>query len=399
MNATTTVYERDKQALSGSDTAARRRMAMRRMVAPEVLFFLSGDPSAEVRVAVAANDAAPPQAEMHLASDIDPRVRVALAQRLAQLAPDLSEIDHDRMRRLRWQTLVRLVQDAAVTVRAVIADVVKTMPRAPRQLILALARDIEPAVAGPIIRLSPLLSDNDLIALVEAPPTDDTVTMVARRPGLSVAVSDAIVESGRAPAIAALLANDSAAIREATLDRLIAGAAQEESWHAPLVARPGLPPRAAQALAEIVAEDLLDTFAARADLDGGTMATLRRRVRQRLARARPPERAKSEPDAPTEAALLDAIGRGEVGMAAHILAAASGMPRAVVDRASQLRSAKAIVALCWKAGFSMRAGIAAQTMLGRIASGAVLLGTATGDYPLSTSEMEWQLQFLNRLIH
>lgn len=392
----TMAYERDKQILASSDAGARRRMAMRGDVAPELLFFLSGDPCTEVRAAVAANDSAPPQAESHLASDMDPRVRVALAQRLARLAPDLSDIDQDRIRRLRWQTLVRLVQDAAATVRAAIADAVKAMPRAPRQLILALARDTEPSVADPIIRLSPLLTDNDLIALIAAPPAEDTVATVARRAGLSAAVSDAIVETGVAPAIAALLANGSAAIREATLDRLISGAAKETSWCAPLVHRPRLPPKAAQALAGIVADDLLDAFAARADLDTATMAALRRRVGQRLARLNRDED-ESAVAVPTETALMDAIGRGDTGTAAAILATVAAMPRAAVDRASQLRSAKALVALCWKAGFSMRTAMAVQTGLGHIASGATLMPTAAGTYPLATAEMEWQLQFLTRL--
>lgn len=395
MKAAPGTYERDKQALARSDAAARRRMAMRNDIAPELLFFLSGDPSAEVRAAVASNDAAPPQVESYLATDIDPRVRIALAQRLARLAPYLSDIDHDRLRRLRWQTLVRLVQDATTTVREAIADAVKIMPRAPRQLILALARDIESSVADPIIRLSPLLTDTDLIALIAAPPAEETVTAVARRSGLSAVVSDAIVETGIAPAIAALLGNDSAALREATLDRLIAGAAQETSWHEPLVTRPRLPAKAAQALAEIVAEDLLDTFAARADLDAKTMSTLRRRVGQRLTwlnRAETPEASE-----PTATALADAIRCGDADAVAEMLATASGMSRAAVDRASQLRSPRALVALCWKAGLDMRVAMALQVMLGRIGPGAALVATASGDYPLSVPEMEWQLRFLNRL--
>lgn len=386
-------YERDKRIITSGDQRARRQLAMNTQTAPELLVFLSADPSSEVRVAVAANDSTPPQTETYLASDVDVRVRVALADRLARLAPDLSDIDHDRIRRLRWQTLVRLVQDATTAVRMAIADAVKSMPRAPRQLILALARDTELSVAEPIIRLSPLLTDADLIALVSAPPAEDTITAVARRPDLSADVSDAIANSAHAPAIAALLANGSAAIREATLDRLIASAAREMSWHRPLVARPHLPPRAAQALAEIVAESLLDTFAARADLDPRTLATLRRRVTQRLAQN--PEH--DTAPVPTEDALMAAASQGETERVIDILAAAAGMTRAAIERASQLRSAKGLVALCWKARFSMRAAVAVQTLLGRIAPGAVLVAGPTGNYPLAPSEMEWQISFLGRV--
>ena len=66
--------------------------------------------------------------------------------------------------------LAELVEDEAVRVRAAIADVVKDMPQAPRELILRLAHDSAVPVSEPVIRLSPLLTTEDLLALLARRP-------------------------------------------------------------------------------------------------------------------------------------------------------------------------------------------------------------------------------------
>src|SRR5689334_10597611 len=119
------------------------------------------------------------------------------------------------------------------------------MPNAPKKLILRLARDTSMSVAEPVIRLSPLLTSEDLLALLASVPCAETVSAIARRPNLTEAVSDAIATRADTEAIRALLANRSALIREVTLDSLIAQAARYAEWHEPLVHRPALPARAA----------------------------------------------------------------------------------------------------------------------------------------------------------
>jgi hypothetical protein len=163
-------------------------------------------------------------------------------------------------------------------VRAAIADVVKQMPEAPRTLILRLARDTALVVSDPVIRQSPILTSDDLLSLLASPPAAATAVSVAHRPDLTEAISDAIAATADSGAIRTLLTNRSAAIREATLDALIAHAPCHTDWHSPLVNRPALPIRAARALSEIVAAELLDTLASRADLEPGLAMDLRQRL-------------------------------------------------------------------------------------------------------------------------
>lgn len=386
-----------------------------------VMGALAASASITVRAAVAMNAAICVEADAILAQDGDERIRMLLGRKLAILAPSLSTNQQSELSRRARETLAGLVQDEAVRVRAAIADVLKEMADAPRLLILQLARDVEISVSDPVIRLSPLLTDDDLLALLSSLPCPATALAVARRPGLNEAISDAIAATADSAAIRALLANPSAAIREATLDALIAQAAGNTDWHEPLVARPNLPPRAARALSEIVTDQLLAALANRADFSPELSADLRQRLQNRLAditagrlaavtgqiAPRPADLTAEQAFAAaqtmfaenrlTEAAMLTALAGGQARLVCAMLAVMAEVPPAVVDRAASLRSAKGLVSLAWKAGFSMRVAVPVQMLLARLAPSAVLPMGPGGGFPLAAEEMRWQLDFLGRI--
>lgn len=395
-----------------SSEAARVRLGASTATEPDVLRSLAGDPSVTVRVALALNPAAPSQVNETLAGDPDERVRILLARKLTALAPSLSAADQAQLHRTTWATLTALVADEAVRVRATIADAVKDMPVAPRELILRLANDTAMSVSEPVVRLSPLLTTDDLLALLANAPASGTALAVAQRSHLDEDVSDAIAASAGNTEIRALLANPSAQIREATLDALIARSVEQTDWHEPLVRRPSLPPRAARILSEIVATHLLEVLATRADLAPALAEDLRRRLVARLQSDAKEPAVRSEPTTEqaladahalarrgelAEEAVLDAARRGEARYAAALLAVAAGTSVSVVDRAASLRSAKGLVSLVWKAGFTMRVAVALQTLLAHLAPDAVLTGGSSGNFPLAVEEMRWQLEFLDRM--
>ncbi|MBR0674529.1 DUF2336 domain-containing protein, partial [Neoroseomonas soli] len=245
---------------------ARRMLASDAEAPPEALYYLTGDADPDLRRAVAANPATPEQSFAALAADEESEVRAALARRLSVLAPGLPAPQQDRLAQMAWSALTLLAADAAAEIRATIAEAVKELPAAPRDLVLTLAHDRDIRVCGPVLRLSPLLTEQDLLSLVAAPPMAETLAAIARRPEISETVSEALVASGDVAAIGALLGNRTAAIRESTLDALVVQAAEVTAWQEPLVRRPALPPRAAVALAAFVAERLLAPLAERTDL-------------------------------------------------------------------------------------------------------------------------------------
>ncbi len=245
--------------------------------------------------------------------------------------------------------------------------------------------------------------------LLAAPPASGTALAVARRPDLTEPVSDAVAATASVDAIGALLANKSAAIRETTLDALIARAAAHVNWHEPLICRPALSPASALKLSRIVATHHLELLARRADLSAAVATDLARRLSERtLSRSRtgggiawegPP--AKPTAGSPagkavTEIMVLQAARQGEAAITIRLLAAAAEVPADVVQRAASLRSAKGLISLVWKAGFTMHAAGPVQALLARLAPGALLAPDADGGFPLTREEMRWQLDFLSR---
>jgi uncharacterized protein (DUF2336 family) len=394
------------------DEAVRVRLGSSIATEPALLRGLADDPSVTVRAALALNPAAPAHANHALVRDTDERVRILLARKLVALAPGLSALDQARLCRDTWATLSELVCDEAVRVRAAIADAIKEIPNAPREVILRLAQDTELSVAGPVILLSPLLTTNDLLAVIAKAPTPSKMLAVARRPRIEEVLCDVIAATADSVAIRALLANPSAQIREATLDTLVARSVEHPDWHEPLVRRPSLSARSAQLLSEIVAAHLLDVLAARADLAPLLADELRRRIADRMTPDAPASSASVDTTAEqalaqahalatsgklAEETVLEAVRRGESRYATALLAVAADMAVSVVDRAASLRSAKGFVSLVWKAGFTMRVAVALQGLLARLAPDAILTAGPAGDFPLAVEEMRWQLDFLGRI--
>jgi uncharacterized protein (DUF2336 family) len=393
-----------------ADEATRVRQGASPGTSPDILRTLATDPSVTVRASLAMNPALPPQVTAVLASDADARVRSIIGRKLASLTPDLSGQDRERVQQDAVANLTALVADAALRVRATIAEAVRDMPDGPRDIILHLARDPSVMVSEPVILFSPMLTAEDLVALIASKPPSATLTAVARRPRIDASVSDAIVETSDIAAIGALLANRTAQIREATLDALAAQSEEQKAWQEPLVRRPHLPKRAARILSEIVTAHLLEVLAARPDLD----PKLSRELQVLLARPKAAAFGAAEvlPDDTTaqaalpyavrlreagrldEQAILDALRRNAIGPATAMLAVKADVPVPVIERACALRSAKAMVALAWKAGLSMTAAVVVQAMLGRLSPDQVLRPEDGGGFPLPIEDLRWQLSFL-----
>ena len=360
------------------DDATRAGLAERADTPPEMLFFLANDPTIAVRAAIAANAATPPLADQVLARDSEPGVRRVLARKLASLAPLLDPDSTDRHRRATWEALLRLIQDDVVAVRAAVTELVAEHADVPRPLILRLARDVAMAVAEPVLRGSPLLDEQDLLLLVADPPVLETLAAIARRPNLPEGPCDAIAARAEEMSVAALLANASARIREATLVAIASRSESHAAWQTALVRRPSLSATVLHGLRGLLAEEALRMLLGRADLDAGALDSLR------PAPARPAE---AEPAGMSEEGFVAAARKGQVADCARILAALSGLSAGAVARALAAREAPVLVALCWKAGFSPRAATFAQMRLAGSAAEELLI-LPGGEWAMSPGQME-----------
>jgi uncharacterized protein (DUF2336 family) len=398
-----------------ADEANRVRQGASGSTSPEVLRKLATDPSVTVRASLALNPALPDQVIAILEADTDARVRAILSRKLGTLTETLPKETGQRVQKAAVASLTAMVADAALRVRASIAEAVRDMPDGPRDIILRLAHDPAVMVCEPVILFSPMLTQDDLVTLIVSGPPPSTVLAVANRPRIGPAVSDAIVGAADPAAIRALLCNPTAQIREATLDALAAQSEEHTDWQEPLVRRPHLPPRAQRMLAEIVTGHLLETLAARSDLDpkvGEVLRSALGRPGQRSPGAtsgRPgetvdaaldPRAALAQAERLKQAgrlddyAIVEALRKNALLSARAMLAVKAAVVLPVVERACELRSVKAIVSLAWKAGLSAQTAVVLQTMLAKVADGQTLRPGNDGSFVLSEDEMRWQLSFL-----
>lgn len=163
-----------------------------------------------------------------------------------RIADDLSEIIYvdgapfsPRELDIATDILRKLVREAEIAVRQRMADRLSRDRRAPRDLVLALAKD-DILVARPVLAMSAALRDKDLIEIVRH-KTKQHQLAVAAREDLGKGVSAVIAESADADVVTELLKNPSARIAEATYAYIAERSQKEVSLQAPLLKREDLP--------------------------------------------------------------------------------------------------------------------------------------------------------------
>ena len=397
---------------------------------PEILYYLAEDPDPAVRRLIADNAATPVKAKLLLVEDEDEEVRVRLARQIARLVPGLTAGEQDQGRRITWQILEQLARDQVVRVRQILAETLQSVAEAPPDVIRRLAHDAEVVVATPILEFSPVLTDDDLLEIIESSTLSGALSAISRRSHVPERVSDAIATTDDEDAITALLSNPSAQIREETLDRLVERAPSVPRWHGPLVGRPHLHRGAAIRLAHFVADNLLRALTFRQDLDPATAVEVAKVVRRRIEEdgtnpdvLHPPEDVAPEtPGHPAftwrqellgacerakkllprggleEALLAQSLGMGDELFVAAALAVRGNVLPEVVMAVLDSQSGKGMTALAWRANLSPAFAARLQMKLAHIAPAAVLQPNASA-WPLGETEMEWQLELFGEAAH
>ena len=412
-------YEAAKSQARDADAGRRAELAKRTDVSPEILAFLAADTVVEVRRRLAGNVALPKQVDLALACDPDERVRATLVDKTVARIPGNAERAPAPLERLTLQVLAALANDRSTAVRRLLAEAVKDLVHAPRPVVQTLARDRDIGVAEPILRHTPQLDENDLVDLAKEVAGSERLGAIAKRSNLSSRVADVIARSQDTSAVAALLSNQSAQIREDTLDFLLEKAPAVEQWHEPFVRREDLQGPAIGRLAQFVSMALVEVLAKHPAADAGTASRVAETLRLRLERGGAPmseaEGAQSAQAAADGAASEEdelkrvytearagRIGEDDIddaifaGKRPYILAALAGrarIPVSTADRILSSQSARGVVALVWRAKLSMRFAVKLQLQVARIPPRSVA-NPAPGDtFPMTPEEMNWQLEF------
>jgi uncharacterized protein (DUF2336 family) len=156
----------------------------------------------------------------------DPKRRADAARRIADLF--LQGAAHFRTEHVDLfdGVLVSLVPDTEILARADLAERLSSLPNAPRALVGQLAREDEIAIAGPLLRRSPILDEQALIEIARAKSQDHLMAMT-ERPALSPALTDVMVGRGDRDVVRRTAKNKGAKFSPAGYSTLVKRAGQD----------------------------------------------------------------------------------------------------------------------------------------------------------------------------
>ena len=402
-------YEEAREILESESATAKKKVAGETGSKPEMLYYLAEEDCEEIRSLVAANPSTPIQADRFLADDANEEVRSQLALKIARLVPGLTGDETKKLREQALEILDILAQDHLPRIRQIVSEEIKSSENVPKELIKRLARDIEKIVAAPVLEYSPMLSDEDLLEIMAGGIANGALSAVAKRHTVSEEVSDEIVASLDIPAVAALLVNPNAQIREETLDGIVEHAEDIEDWHQPLVLRPDLSLRAAKRIAGFVASSLLHILSERNDLDPSFIEDLQRTVHDRI-RKEPSlmqedkeqeERAMEKVEGAYQNGtlnntfLMQAIKASDQSLVIASLSKLSNKDTRFVTRVLSSQQGKGITSLVWLAGLSMRTALSVQKMF-NVPPNSMTMARDGVDFPMDGAEMTWHLRYFAR---
>ncbi len=398
-------YDEAVEILDKRDPDGMRVIAADEQAEPELLFYLAATGDEEIRSMIARNSGNHFKADEMLSDDDEPAVRGSLVgklvDQLSEMGPESPGESGDGLKDI----LRRLAEDQAVEVRRIVAQEVKSSDFIPADVARTLANDIDEGVCCPVLEESPLLQDEDLIAIIQAHVCKPALTAIARREIVSEDVSGKIADTMDPTAVAALLENVNAQIRESTLDSIIDVADDISAWHAPLALRPGISDSAIVRIADFVADGLLGAMCQRAGLGDNVIKSLKAKVDLRIAEH---AREVREQDAVLDVIEKDLVERhaagsltaGFIAEAAEkeqhgvvwvALALLSGTNREFTYRVFKSGSGKAITSLTWLSNLPAWLAVSLQSKIGGIPDNQCLRPPAASDFPLSSREMRWQL--------
>jgi uncharacterized protein (DUF2336 family) len=263
------------------------------------------------------------------------RAEAAGALARAYLYSDLSEDDAAAAE----GAMLMLLDDPSPLVLRSLADVLAASPAAPPAVIYALAAD-QPQIAAPVLALSPLFVDADL---VDATAVGCTAMQeaIAGRAGLQRSVAAAIAEVGSAESCLVLLENPDADIPPFSLHRIVERYGHLAAIREPMLTRDDLSAATRHVLVSKLSEVLARFVAKREWLDPDYALRVARESCEKVAVAlaartpdgevRPLIRHLRESGQLTAGLILRALLSGNVIMFEDALAELANMPVARVS--------------------------------------------------------------------
>jgi len=148
-----------------------------------------------------------------------------------------------------------LVRETELQVRLTLAEQLKNSASIPRDIVMTLAQDVA-EVALPILQFSEVLTDHDLLDLIDNTEDVNRYLAISRRGRVSETVSESLLEKDKDEVALALVDNAGAAIAPKVLTELIAKKPGNASLMEALSQRPQLPITVVEKLINVVSNSM-----------------------------------------------------------------------------------------------------------------------------------------------
>jgi uncharacterized protein (DUF2336 family) len=237
-------------------------------------------------------------------------------------------------RAIAEQLLWRLMDHESVAVREVIAETLQRSHNLPHDLALRLIEDVD-SVALPVLRFSPSVLPEDLIAVVRGGSFTRQIA-IASRDEVPSTVAGALVDTENNRAVSVLVANPGAALDSTVLERVAEKFGADPAVAEVLEHHPNLPPDTAALLRRFSVTSLIKYLAEQPGLTETAVANLVLRTLDEWVAG--PDGQDYEAAAAELAAYLQKAGKlspllirralcgGEIELYEHAMAARAGIP-------------------------------------------------------------------------
>ncbi len=148
-----------------------------------------------------------------------------------------------------------LMKDTEIKVREALADELKNAENAPRDVIIHMAQD-ELTVATPVLEVSKVLSDADLIKITQSYEEEARLQAMAKREKLNGRVSDELLKKGKGEVTKTLLDNKGAMITDKGFEQIMQEHAGNNDIVYAMVDRGNLPLEIVEKLVHFVSHEI-----------------------------------------------------------------------------------------------------------------------------------------------
>jgi len=198
-----------------------------------------------------------------LLTENTPDVRIEVIDKIADAHLNRRYSLHDLA--IAEQVMRILVKDTEISVRATLAARLQNNPYVPTDIILALVNDVD-QVAIPLIENSPVLSDDDLVAIIRTCKNVAKQAAVAGRKQVSRQVSSALVATRNSDIVSRLTKNNNAEISPETYSEIIRDHSGNQNIMQTVSERPNLPSTIVEKVITLVSESLAASLRTKYDV-------------------------------------------------------------------------------------------------------------------------------------